>query len=183
MALQRRSSEQFRATRTWNAIVSAVQNGLPIGYHRKGFRLFNNCFAGEEAVNWTLDYLLRNREALFDLKKRSEITREKVALLLQKFLEQNIIKDVRGQGRQFKDSSRHLYTFSKENASPLYAYRHANADEKRSTSKAHKASLNHITCPSIKCATGMVKLALVGLSAQRKRREACLIRTCSTISN
>ncbi|OQR73087.1 hypothetical protein BIW11_01196 [Tropilaelaps mercedesae] len=90
---------------------------MPVGRRRKGLKTYDNCFSGGEAVSWTLDYLKRNRELL--LSRGQVVTRDKVALLLQKFVEQKIIQDVRGRGVAFKDSSAHLYTFNKENVAPF----------------------------------------------------------------
>ncbi|XP_022691827.1 DEP domain-containing protein 1A-like [Varroa jacobsoni] len=172
MALQGHSTEQFRATRTWNTIVLAVQSELPVRQYRKGFRMFTNCFAGKDAVTWTLDYLERNQDTLFDPKSK-EITREKVTLLLQKFVEQKIIEDIHGRGHAFKDSTQHFYTFTKDHTLMPVTCRYASIkDTNRTSTRTRSSSLGHITPPTLRCATSMVKLALVGLSAQRKRRSS-----------
>lgn len=75
--------------------------------------MLKNSFSGKEAVSWTLKYLQEHRDSLFDAKNATQITREKVELLMQKFLEQKIFEDVSGgqSSRQFRDSSRRLYIF------------------------------------------------------------------------
>lgn len=145
MALQGHSTEQFRATRTWNTIVLAVQSELPVRQYRKGFRMFTNCFAGKDAVTWTLDYLERNQDTLFDPKSK-EITREKVTLLLQKFVEQKIIEDVRGRGHAFKDSTQHFYTFTKDHTLMPVTCRYASIkDTNRTSTRTRSSSLGHVS--------------------------------------
>lgn len=109
--------DQFRATKVWNTIVAAVRAEMPVRKRRKGLKTFDNCFSGSEAVSWTLDYLKRNSDLL--LSAGQIVNREKVALLMQKFVEQKIIQDVRGRSVTFKDSSTHLYMFNKENMAPF----------------------------------------------------------------
>lgn len=124
---------QFRATAVWNMIVNAVRDELPVGKHRKGLRHIDNCFSGQEAVSWMLRYLDQHRHLLFGAaradvdcvdynQKNMEITRDKVARLLQKFVEQNIIEEVRGRReQQFKDSTRQFYAFNNEYDTPSEA--------------------------------------------------------------
>lgn len=116
MTMDTSACEQFRATKVWNTIVSAVKQELPVGKKRRGLKSFDNCFSGTDAVTWTLNYLKKNKDLL---SGSPEVTREKVTLLLQKFIEQKIVLDVRGRGGQFKDSSAHLYAFNKENVAPI----------------------------------------------------------------
>ncbi|XP_022686292.1 DEP domain-containing protein 1A-like [Varroa jacobsoni] len=160
--------EQFRATRTWNTIVTAVQEELPVGRHRKGLKHIENCFSGNEAVSWTLHYLKENWDILFgavdDEKKckkptdRTEITRQKVALLLQKFVEQKIIEDVHGRGQQFKDSSHQLYTFKKHNAS---------IEDDSYIRESRGGNLSYVPPRTTRSATSLVKMALVSVSIQK----------------
>ncbi|XP_003742453.1 DEP domain-containing protein 1B [Galendromus occidentalis] len=154
-------SEHFRATKIWNTIVSAVKQNMPLGRHRRGLKLFENCFPGSEAVSWTLDFLKNNRNLL---PNGQEVTRQKVVLLMQKFVEQKIIHDVRGRSEDFKDSSSHLYAFCNENIPPVN-------NTTKAAFKSRSSSLGHIT-PPMKCATSIVKSALVGLSYQKVRRES-----------
>ncbi|XP_003738769.2 DEP domain-containing protein 1B [Galendromus occidentalis] len=108
-------SDQFRATKVWNTIVAAIRQEMPVGKRRKGLKSFDNCFTGTEAVAWMLGYLKRNKDLL---GPGQEVTREKVVLLLQKFVDQKILQDVRNRNVSFKDSNTQLYTFNKENVAP-----------------------------------------------------------------
>ncbi|OQR68307.1 DEP domain-containing protein 1A-like [Tropilaelaps mercedesae] len=182
-------TEQFRATRFWNSIVTTVREKLPVRRHRKGLKHFNDCFSGDEAVSWTLHYLNHNKEILlgtmpYDEESmnpvaQTEITREKVTLLLQKFIEQKIIEDVRGRGGPFKDSSRQLYTFHKENVASRSTFTTTVATFKENCCdrKNQTGSLGHISPPAIKSATTLVKVALVGLSSQKRRETSSTVRT------
>lgn len=148
------SMGQFRATRTWNAIVEAVREELPVGRRRKGLRVYENCFTGDEAVTWMVDYLEQNRERLLIGGANSKggkgaITRAKVTLLLQKFVEQKIIEDVRGSRDSFRDSSRCLYMFNKENIAPqLATFKAVPTTYKVDNGRVHKnrcAGLNKVS--------------------------------------
>lgn len=125
----RNKTEQFRATRTWNMIVSAVCSEMPTGRRRKGFRIYENCFAGNEAVSWTINYLEQHRDVLICSADNQSIckvaiTREKVTLLLQKLVEQRLISNVCGrQEAPFRDSYRCLYSFNNENTAPVLMFK------------------------------------------------------------
>lgn len=152
-------AEQFRATRFWHTIVTAVREELPVGRHRKGLKNFEDCFLGDEAVSWTMNYIEQNRDAMLgapvqcDRQRvkpvpRAEITREKVTLLLQKFVEQKIIKDVHSRGEPFRDSARHLYIFNKENVVPLGTFTAAVVTFKESCcsrNRGRNGSLGHVS--------------------------------------
>lgn len=122
---QNGNTGQFRATKTWNTIVVAIQEELPIGRRRKGLRIYENSFTGHEAVTWLVDYLEQNKGELLSNssatgKSCTNVTRAKAALLLQKFIEQKIIEGVHRSAESFRDSSRYVYTFNKENMPPQY---------------------------------------------------------------
>ncbi|OQR67986.1 DEP domain-containing protein 1A-like [Tropilaelaps mercedesae] len=166
--------EQFRATRTWSTIVLAVRDELPVGRHRKGFRRYENCFAGDDAVSWIVDYLEQHKEQLLYSANNktmceAEINRGKVTRLLQKFVEQKIIEDVQGRGEAFRDSSRCLYTFSKGSAAPVSTFGASapTVEDSQHAQMDRSGSINKIFPPPLKYATSLVKTALATISIPR----------------
>lgn len=76
------------ATTIWNDIVLLFCSGMPCKRHRIQMKFVERCFSGSEAVNW----LHRNLKG--DPRLVGDITKEKISLLLQKFLQTNIIEVV-----------------------------------------------------------------------------------------
>lgn len=133
--MQTTTKDQFRATRVWNKIVTVFREELPLRRHRKGLQRFDNCFSGYEAVSWTLNYLEENSRSLLEenlsqfglqcvnTTQNGLFTREKVTLLLQKFVEQKIIGDVRRKGDIiFEDSPNQFYSFNRENVASFRSF-------------------------------------------------------------
>lgn len=153
-AAARKRMEQFRATRTWNVIVSAVRDEMPVGRRRKGFRIYENCFTGDEAVSWTVEYLEQHRDLLLasadsETTCKVAITREKATRFLQKLVEQKLIEDVRRRSDVFRDSCWCVYTFNKDSVSTLPTYKMVSPTCKDS-GRVHKnrnGSLRKVSIP------------------------------------
>jgi hypothetical protein len=76
----------------WNEIVDAFQTNIPLKRHRKNLRSYSNCFTAAEAIDWLFEYLKANP----NFKSNKTITRDQAAQLLNVFLRERIIEDVRG---------------------------------------------------------------------------------------
>ena len=79
------ASGPWVATRLWNEIVLAFRSGMPRQRQRVNMKSVDGCFSGREAVEWLHGNLARNPSFA------QEITKEQTAMLLQKFLQENII--------------------------------------------------------------------------------------------
>ncbi|KAK0406388.1 hypothetical protein QR680_018545 [Steinernema hermaphroditum] len=96
---------QFKAVRQWNSIVRKFGREVPRKRHMKSFRSYESSFTGREAV----DLLLVVLPGL--VVDGNVVTREKCVLLLEKFLQGDIIRSVRDLSAGFDDSSE-LYVLS-----------------------------------------------------------------------
>ena len=76
------------ATRFWNDIVLLFRSGMPCKRHRIHMKTADRCFSGSEAINW----LQKNLTS--DPRFVQDITKEKTVLLLQKFLQMDVIECV-----------------------------------------------------------------------------------------
>ena len=74
------------ATRFWNDIVLLFRSGMPCKRHRVHMKNVERCFSGSEAISWLHTNLMGDPRFVQD------ITREQTVLLLQKFLQTNIIE-------------------------------------------------------------------------------------------
>uniref|UniRef100_A0A1I8IV92 DEP domain-containing protein n=1 Tax=Macrostomum lignano TaxID=282301 RepID=A0A1I8IV92_9PLAT len=108
----------------WNDIIRTFRTSMPVGRHRKGVRVFDNCFQGSDAVDWLQLHLSKNPSF------GSNVGRHQVVQLLGKFHKSGVFHDVRGGGgnskydtEPFEDSSSRLYKFSlvETTLSPLSA--------------------------------------------------------------
>ncbi|PAA51995.1 hypothetical protein BOX15_Mlig033417g3 [Macrostomum lignano] len=114
----------YKATKLWNDIIRTFRTSMPVGRHRKGVRVFDNCFQGSDAVDWLQLHLSKNPSF------GSNVGRHQVVQLLGKFHKSGVFHDVRGGGgnskydtEPFEDSSSRLYKFSlvETTLSPLSA--------------------------------------------------------------
>eukprot|EP00095_Tigriopus_kingsejongensis_P004452 maker-scaffold168_size293125-snap-gene-0.25 protein:Tk04452 transcript:maker-scaffold168_size293125-snap-gene-0.25-mRNA-1 annotation:"dep domain-containing protein 1a-like" len=81
----------WRATRLWNDIVRSFHEGMPLKKHRKGAlksSVVENCFSGQEAVDWMLKHLAHNPNFA------NGVTKEQTELLLNKILKASLIEPV-----------------------------------------------------------------------------------------
>ncbi|XP_051509849.1 DEP domain-containing protein 1A isoform X2 [Myxocyprinus asiaticus] len=102
----------YRATKLWNEITKLFRAGMPLKKHRQHFRVYMNCFTASAAVDW-LHELLKNNSNF-----GPEVTRQQTVQLLQKFLKNHVIEDVKGRwGMEDLEDNSHLYRFP--STSPL----------------------------------------------------------------
>ena len=84
---------------------------MPLKRHWRNFRAYSDCFAANEAIEWLYRYLKTSH----NFKSQTSITRQ----LLQIFLKERIIEDVRGDkynSKEFQDDDRlfkYIINFSK----------------------------------------------------------------------
>ena len=76
------------ATRFWNHIVLLFRSGMPSKRHRVHMKNVERCFSGSEAINWL------HKNLVSDTRFVQDITKDQTVLLLQKFLQTNIIEIV-----------------------------------------------------------------------------------------
>ena len=76
------------ATRFWNDIVLLFRSGMPCKRHRIHMKTADRCFSGSEAINWL------HKNLTSDPRFVQDITKEKTVLLLQKFLQADVIECV-----------------------------------------------------------------------------------------
>ncbi|ESN98705.1 hypothetical protein HELRODRAFT_188886 [Helobdella robusta] len=102
-----KSSGPFAATQMWNMLLRSFKDGMPVGRHRKGFKSYQNCFIGSDAVSWMHD----NMQNLL----KTDVTRSQVVTLLEKFYKVKLFRDVdkSSEGTEFCEGSK-LYRFSTE---------------------------------------------------------------------
>uniref|UniRef100_A0A6A7FU87 DEP domain-containing protein 1A-like n=1 Tax=Hirondellea gigas TaxID=1518452 RepID=A0A6A7FU87_9CRUS len=106
----------YRATRLWNAAVRAFHGGMPVSRHRRGLRVYDDCFLGADAVTWLHKHLCGNPNFA------SSVSKEQTTSLLKKFLKCGLLEDaVSGSGSTGLFKDRGLYRFSR--LSPLRALR------------------------------------------------------------
>ena len=98
---------RYRATEAWNQLLSAFQQGMPVGKHRHCFQVHENCFVAKEAISWLHKYMKNNPGVI-----RKSVTRKQAMLLLQKFHAWDVFENVRGKenSKPFADDGK-LYRF------------------------------------------------------------------------
>jgi uncharacterized Ntn-hydrolase superfamily protein len=72
----------------WNEMVETFQNGIPLRRHRRHIKVYDNCFTGQEAVNW-FQSVLQNHIYLGNI-----VTREQTIQLLNKFLNAGVFQNI-----------------------------------------------------------------------------------------
>ena len=88
---------------------------MPLKRHWRNFRAYSDCFAANEAIEWLYRYLKTSH----NFKSQTSITRQQAIQLLQIFLKERIIEDVRGDkynSKEFQDDDRlfkYIINFSK----------------------------------------------------------------------
>ncbi|TKR79946.1 hypothetical protein L596_014092 [Steinernema carpocapsae] len=82
------SNPQFQATKLWNRITRKFCKDVPRKRHRKALWFYENTFTGQEAVDFLLEALPRI------VDENREVTREKCVVLMEKFLENDIVRGV-----------------------------------------------------------------------------------------
>lgn len=94
----------------WNEIIDSFCGGMPLKRHWRNFRTYTDCFTASEAIDWVYKYL--KASANF---QHLNITRQNAIKLLQIFLKERIIEDVRsGENfvfKEFQDDDR-IYRFN-----------------------------------------------------------------------
>ncbi|XP_021939374.1 DEP domain-containing protein 1A-like isoform X1 [Zootermopsis nevadensis] len=78
----------YKATKMWNEMVETFRNGIPLKRHRRHIKVYDNCFTGQEAVNWFQSVLQNN------LHLGSIVTREQTVQLLNKFLKAGVFQHI-----------------------------------------------------------------------------------------
>jgi hypothetical protein len=72
----------------WNEMVETFQNGIPLKRHRRHIKVYDNCFTGQEAINWFQSILQNN------LHLGNIVTREQTIQLLNKFLKAGVFRNI-----------------------------------------------------------------------------------------
>lgn len=106
---------QYKATRIWYEIINAFREEVPLKKHWRNFRTYQDCFSASEAVEWLYRYLKSSP----NFKSHTTLTRQQAIQLLQIFLKEKIIEDVRASDikftfKDFQDDDR-LYKFCTSN--------------------------------------------------------------------
>jgi hypothetical protein len=65
--------------------------------HWRQFRTYQDCFAASDAVDWLFSYL----KSSSNFKSHTSITRQQAIQLLQIFLKEKIIEDVRASNEKY----------------------------------------------------------------------------------
>ncbi|KAK0406389.1 hypothetical protein QR680_018545 [Steinernema hermaphroditum] len=117
---------QFKAVRQWNSIVRKFGREVPRKRHMKSFRSYESSFTGREAV----DLLLVVLPGL--VVDGNVVTREKCVLLLEKFLQGDIIRSVRDLSAGFDDSSELALKTAADSTPSKYGH------QRKSYLKSHK---------------------------------------------
>uniref|UniRef100_A0A0R3RS43 DEP domain-containing protein n=1 Tax=Elaeophora elaphi TaxID=1147741 RepID=A0A0R3RS43_9BILA len=97
---------RFRATRVWNGMIRRFRSGMPLKRHRRQLRVFDDCFAGREAVDFMMNELPKF------INDGREITRFNCSKLLDIYMNMGLFCTVRGKyddNEAFKESE--LYRF------------------------------------------------------------------------
>ncbi|CAF0977052.1 unnamed protein product [Brachionus calyciflorus] len=117
------TQDQFKSTRKWNEILDFFFLNMPLKRHWKNFRTFNDCFTASEAIEWIYSFLKSSPNF-----QHLNITRQNAIKLLQIYLKERIIEDVRsGENfsfKEFQDDNR-IYRFCMSN--PIFANRNSNS--------------------------------------------------------
>ncbi|XP_068599761.1 DEP domain-containing protein 1A-like [Brachionichthys hirsutus] len=102
----------YRATKLWNEVTRLFRAGMPVRKHRQNFRHHSSCFSASAAVDWLHQLLCSNSNF------GPDVTRQQTVQLLQKFLKNRVIEDVKGRwGTEDFEDNNVLYRFP--SASPL----------------------------------------------------------------
>ncbi|KAM3876200.1 DEP domain-containing protein 1A [Diretmus argenteus] len=102
----------YRATKLWNEVTRLFRAGMPLRKHRQSFRNHAACFTATAAVDW-LHQLLRSNSNF-----GPDVTRQQTVQLLNKFLKNHVIEDVKGRwGTEDLEENNLLYRFP--STSPL----------------------------------------------------------------
>lgn len=89
----------------WNEIIESFKTSIPLKRHWRNLKSYSDCFTANEAIEWLYNYLKTSP----NFKSQTLITRQKAIQLLQIFLKQKIIEDVRGDkynNKEFQDDDR-----------------------------------------------------------------------------
>ncbi|XP_069693031.1 DEP domain-containing protein 1A-like isoform X2 [Periplaneta americana] len=82
-----RNCGPYKATKMWNDMVETFREGIPLKKHRRHIKVYENCFTGQEAVNWFQTALQNNLHV-------GNVTKEQTIQLLNKFLKAGIFQNV-----------------------------------------------------------------------------------------
>ncbi|XP_047431564.1 DEP domain-containing protein 4 [Mugil cephalus] len=110
--LQHAFSGPFGATQLWHSIIQALRTQVEVRRCRRHLRVHAECFAGSDAVDAVLSYLMQN--VVFCT---SEVSRLKAARLCQALMEAKVFEPVgtklfrRDKEVTFEDSGCSLYRF------------------------------------------------------------------------
>ena len=89
----------------WHEIIESFHTNVALKRHWRNFRTYSDCFAENEAIEWLYKYLKTSH----NFKSQTLITRQQAIQLLQIFLKERIIEDVRGDKyntKEFQDDDR-----------------------------------------------------------------------------
>lgn len=96
------NENQFSATILWNKLVQLFQSKMSCKTHRKGIKVYDNCFVASEAITIVHEILRQH------VKK--DASRKQAKKLLQKFLLLRVIEDVKGRnGLETLSDNKQLY--------------------------------------------------------------------------
>jgi len=96
----------FMASKIWNDLVELFRNGMVCKKHWHRFKVIQNCFTANEAVDWLLN-LLQSHKTF-----GKHVTKEQTTKLLQKFLKFHVIEDISGRhGSEDFSCNKKLYRF------------------------------------------------------------------------
>ncbi|KAK5848909.1 hypothetical protein PBY51_008595 [Eleginops maclovinus] len=127
--IQHGFSGPFGATQLWHNIIQALQTQVEVRRCRRHLRVHAECFAGSDAVDAVLSYLMQN--VVFCT---SEVSRLKAARLCQALMEAKVFEPVgtklfrREKEVTFEDSSCSLYRFLEYKVLPNSAMKECNSD-------------------------------------------------------
>jgi hypothetical protein len=72
-------------------MVETFRNGIPLKRHRRHIKVYDNCFTGQEAVNW-FQSVLQNC-----FHRGNSVTREQTIQLLNKFLKAGVFQNINAE--------------------------------------------------------------------------------------
>ena len=81
----------------WYEIVNSFYANVTLKKHWRNFRAYQDCFAACEAIEWLFGYLKQSP----NFKSHTSLKREQAVQLLQVFLKDKIIEDVRASSEKY----------------------------------------------------------------------------------
>ena len=93
----------------WNGLIEEFCTNMPLKKHWRNFRTYSDCFTASEAIEWLYKHLKTSPSF-----SHLSITRQNAIKVLQIYLKQKIIEDVRGNAtnnestnnKEFQDDDR-----------------------------------------------------------------------------